>query len=44
MYLLEEIWSSIDSGGADVQGVVEVAQRKLSHKSPTVKLKVEVYE
>ena len=40
VYLLEDIWSSMDSGGADVKGVVEAVQKKLSHKSPTVKLKV----
>ena len=40
VYLLEDIWSSMDSGGADVKGVVEVVQKKLSNKSPNVKLKV----
>ena len=40
VYLLEEIWTGLQSPGADVNGAVDLTQRKLGHKSPVVKMKV----
>lgn len=41
VYLLEDIWQVIHNSGQDTnQGLVEFVNRRLAHKSPTVKLKV----